>query len=100
MKLTDKPVPIVRVDERDSTLFTKYKINEYPTPLLFDHGIPIPYKGARFENEMFEWIQRVQYPLTNMVSTHEELTIIKELKFVSVLCLPDPDEDEKASILL
>lgn len=67
---------------------------------MFLDGELILYKGARFENEMFEWINRVVNPIFNEVSTKEELRIIKEMKLVTILCIPNPSTNEEAQKLL
>lgn len=72
MKEEENGVPIVKVDATVETeLAKRFEVQGFPTLKFFINGKPIDYKGAREEEDIFNWIQKKTGPSAILLNLSE-----------------------------
>ena len=78
-------VSVAKVKQSDEPFFTKYRIGQYPTILLFVKGFPVGYYGERTEESIVNWIKFVAQPLARHVNSYYDLeAVISENYFFAL----------------
>ena len=95
IKRAGKKVKIAEVDcSIQKEIVKKYKIDKFPTILLFINNEPIIYNGDREENDMYNWLDKKEKPFSLEIDNKEDLEKYRIMD-LSVLFVY-PEEDKKS----
>eukprot|EP00455_Lapot_gusevi_P021328 TRINITY_DN2240_c0_g1_i1.p1 TRINITY_DN2240_c0_g1~~TRINITY_DN2240_c0_g1_i1.p1 ORF type:complete len:528 (-),score=202.70 TRINITY_DN2240_c0_g1_i1:39-1493(-) len=73
LKKNDPPIALAKVDAtEENELASKYKVNGYPTILLFRHGREFPYKGPRETQGIVTYMRKQVGPAIKSLTTMAE----------------------------
>lgn len=98
MQALEDGTPIAKVDCTVHTeLAQKYGVQGYPTLKYFVDGNAVDYKGAREENDIFNWIQKRNGPSSSELTTQEQFDTHSGLNLSVTYVTPESSsEDLKA----
>lgn len=102
MQELDDGTPIAKVDCTVHTeLAQKYGVQGYPSLKYFVDGNAIDYKGAREENDIFNWIQKRNGPSSVEMTSEDMMTAHSALDLSVVYVTPgNSEEDLKAYMVM
>lgn len=86
-------VPVVKVDATvEKDLAGKFGVKGFPTLKFFKNGQPIDYKGARTENDIYNFIKKKSGEAAKLLTTDEEINEFAK-KSLNVLFVLPTGED-------
>lgn len=86
-------IPVVKLDgSKAKAIGRKYRVNSFPTLLLFKDGEVLEYTGKRKHEHMYNWVHKKTGNPSDFVEGEEDLDALNKSPLAVLYILPDRDD--------